>query len=109
MREDNDRQAGDRQAGDRQAGRPVSESERREAARLHRDWLSYILLCAVFGIALGVGLAALLIRLDVSGIGTMLAHSPHQLGYRLLLAGGLASTFGMISMGVGIMIRAMFF
>ncbi len=94
---------------DRQTGRPVNESERREAARLHRDWLSYILLCAAFGIALGVGLAALLIRLDVSGIGTMLAHSPHEMGYKLLLAGGLASTFGMVSMGTGIMLRAMFF
>jgi hypothetical protein len=93
----------------RQAGRPLNESERREAARLHRDWLSYIALCGAFGVALGVGLAALLIRLDVSGIGTMLAHSPNETGYRLLLAGGLASTFGMVSMGTGIMIRAMFF
>lgn len=88
---------------------PIRESERRELERQHRDWLSYIALCAGFGVALGVGLAALLIRLDVSGIGTMLAHSPNETGYRLLLAGGLASTFGMVSMGTGIMIRARFF
>ncbi len=91
-----------------QRRRPITEQERQEASRLHRDWLSYIALCAVFGIALGVGLAALLIRLDVSGIGSMLAHSPHAFGYKLLMAGGLASTFGMVSMGVGIMVRAMY-
>jgi hypothetical protein len=89
--------------------RPLRESERREIMRVHRDWLSYIALCGAFGIALGVALAALVVRLDISGIGTMLGHSPHALGYKLLLAGGLASTCGMVSMGVGILIRAEYF
>lgn len=89
--------------------RPITERERLEIAKTHRDWISFILLCAVFGVALGVGLASLIVHLDISGIGTMLSHSPHFLGYKLLLAGGLASTFGMVSMGVGIMIRSELF
>lgn len=89
--------------------RPMSEAERQEAMRLHWNWLQFIAMCAVFGITLGVAMASVIVHTDISGIGSMLSHSPNAVAYKLLLAGGLSSTFGMVSMGIGIMVRSQYF
>lgn len=86
--------------------RPLSEREKANIREEHKSWLIYIALLALGGITLGVVIAAGVIQLDVNGIGSMLARSPNRVGFTLLFAGGLASTFGMVVMGVGIMIRA---
>ena len=86
--------------------RKLSEHEKAQIREEHKSWLTFIAMLALGGITLGIVLAAMIIQLDVNGIGSMLSRSPNRIGFTLLFAAGLASTFGMVVMGVGIMIRS---
>ncbi len=84
----------------------MTEAERRRLQEQHWSWLRYIVMCAFFGAALGVITVWLIIYFEIGGLGGMLARSSSRLAVTALLAAGFASTFGMIAMGVGIMIRS---
>ena len=86
--------------------RPLSEAERRAVRAQHWDWVRYILISAADGAALGALIGVLIIRFNFHDIGDMLAASPHATGYTLMLIIGLAHTFGMVSAGTAIWLRA---
>ncbi|WP_075997617.1 hypothetical protein [Salaquimonas pukyongi] len=90
----------------RQLKRRMSEAEKERLARQHWDWLGFIALCALGGIALGAVSAWAVLRFDINGIGSMIGRSGNWAEYTALLVGGLASTLGMIAMGIGIMVRS---
>jgi len=84
----------------------MTDAERRRLQQQHWSWLRYIMICAFVGAALGVITVWLIIHFEIGGLGSMLARSSSRLGVTALLTAGFASTFGMIAMGVGIMIRS---
>ena len=86
--------------------RPLTEAERKAMWREHWSWIRYIALSAADGMALGALIAVLIIRLNVHGIGEMLASSEHGTGYTAMLIIGFAHTFGMVVAGSAIWIRA---
>ena len=96
----------DREEGYRPPKHKLSEAEKERLKHQHWDWLSFIALCALGGIATGALVAWAVLRFDINGIGSMIARSGHWMGYTALLVGGFASTFGMITMGIGIMVRS---
>ncbi len=84
----------------------LSDEDRAKIKKQHWDWLQFIALCALGGITIGVIVSVIIIRMDINGLGSLLARSPNRTGFTLLLTAGFASTFGMVAMGVGIMIRS---
>jgi hypothetical protein len=86
--------------------RKMTEARRAELKGQHRDWIRHILVSALVGMALGVIAAAILLKLDFNGLGTMLASSHHRFGYTALLVIGFAYTASMVAMGVGITLKA---
>ena len=96
----------DRGEGYRLSKRRLSEAERKRLRHQHRDWLGFIALCALGGITMGALAAWAVLRFDINGIGAMIGRSGQWMGYTALLVGGFTSTFGMIAMGIGIMVRS---
>ena len=90
----------------RPAQRRLTESERAGVTAQHWSWIRFILISALDGMALGALVAIAIIKLDLHGVGTMLANSNHQIGYTLLLIGSFAHTFGMVVCGSAIWLRA---
>lgn len=86
--------------------RKMTDAERERLQRQHWSWIRYIVLCAFVGAATGVITVWLTLTMNVGGLGEMLARSSSRLGVTALLTAGFASTFGMIAMGIGIMIRS---
>ena len=84
----------------------MTDAERQLLQQQHWSWLRYIVMCAFVGAALGVITVWLIIHFEIGGLGGMLARSGKRLAVTALLTAGFASTFGMIAMGVGIMIRS---
>ena len=84
----------------------MSEAERKRLQDEHWSWLRFIVLCAFIGGALGVICVWLFLASDIGGLGSMVARSSRRIGVTALLAAGFASTFGMIAMGIGIMVRS---
>ena len=96
----------DREEGYQPEKRKLSEAEKERLKLQHWDWIGFIALCALGGIAVGALAAWAVLRFDINGIGSMIARSGYWMGYTALLVGSFASTFGMISMGIGIMVRS---
>ena len=86
--------------------RTITDKDRAAVKKQHSDWLKFIALCGLAGITIGALTALLVVRYDINGFGTLLAHSSHRIGFTILLTAGFASTFGMVAMGTGIMIRS---
>jgi hypothetical protein len=84
----------------------MTEAKRAELKGQHREWIRHILLSALVGMALGVMAAAILLKLDFNGLGSMLGESRHRFGYTALLVIGFAYTASMVSMGIGITLKA---
>jgi pheromone shutdown protein TraB len=84
----------------------MTDERRRELEAQHWSWIKYIVICAFTGGAIGVITVWLILTFDIGELGGMVARSSHRLAVTALLAAGFASTFGMIAMGVGIMIRS---
>lgn len=84
----------------------LTDEDRAAIKKQHWDWLQFIALCALGGITIGVIISVLIIHNDINGLGSLLARSPNRLGFTLLMTAGFASTFGMVAMGTGIMIRS---
>lgn len=84
----------------------MTDEKRRELEGQHWSWIKYIVICAFVGGAIGVITVWLILFFDIGELGGMVARSSHRLAVTALLAAGFASTFGMIAMGVGIMIRS---
>ena len=86
--------------------RRYNEAERAAVKTQHWSWIRFIFLSALDGMAIGALIAIVIIKLDLHGVGTMLANSNHQTGYTLLLIGSFAHTFGMVVCGSAIWLRA---
>lgn len=65
-----------------------------EARRDHWLMMRFMALNAVFGVFLGLMIAALLIYLDIGGIGTRILHASNPILPIVLIAFPLALTFG---------------
>jgi hypothetical protein len=65
-----------------------------DARRDHRQMLRFMALNAAIGVFLGLMVAALLIVLDIGGIGTRILHAENPVLPILLIAVPLASVFG---------------
>lgn len=59
---------------------------------------------AGFGAALGIGVAGLLLWLDVAGIGTLFVGERAQVAITLLFFGSFALTFASVAMGTAVML-----
>lgn len=86
--------------------RKLSDREKERIHQEHWSWIWFIALAALAGMTLGVITVVVLLQFDINGLGTMVARSSDRLIVTALLAGGFASTFGMIAMGIAIMIRS---
>ncbi|MGI9399747.1 MAG: hypothetical protein ACR2O0_00710 [Rhizobiaceae bacterium] len=86
--------------------RIVTEAERAAVKAQHWSWIRFIFLSALDGMAIGALVAIAIIRLDLHGVGTMMANSNHQTGYTLLLIGSFAHTFSMVVCGSAIWLRS---
>ncbi|MEL7429956.1 MAG: hypothetical protein AAFN43_08140 [Pseudomonadota bacterium] len=86
--------------------RKISEQERVKIREQHKGWLRHMAVGAIDGILVGIVVGLALIGFDINGIGSMLANSKHQLGYTLLLLASLAQTFGMVSAGAAVWLKA---
>lgn len=84
----------------------ISPEARDEFRREHQTWLRHIAIGAVDGMLVGMAAGCALIVLDINGIGSMLARSQNQTGYTLLLLMGFAQTFGMVSAGLSVWMKA---
>ncbi|MGB7334657.1 MAG: hypothetical protein WBD01_02595 [Salaquimonas sp.] len=84
----------------------MSAEKRRELEAQHWSWIKFIIVCAFIGGAIGVITVWMILHFNIGDLGGMLARSSHRLAVTALLSAGFASTFGMIAMGVGIMIRS---
>ena len=91
---------------DQRSRRIVTEAERKAVKAQHWYWLRFIAVSALDGMAIGALVAIAIIKLDLHGVGTMLANSNHQTGYTLLLIGSFAHTFGMVVCGSAIWLRS---
>jgi hypothetical protein len=84
----------------------MTEARRAALNSQHRNWIRHIVVSALVGMALGVIAAAMMLKFDFNGFGTMLASSHHRFGYTALLVIGFAYTASMVSMGIGITLKA---
>ena len=86
--------------------RKLTDNERAELRNEHWSWLCHIMVGAIDGILIGLGVGIAIIAMDINGIGSMLAASDSRTGFTWLLLAGLAQTFGMVSAGLAVWIRA---
>lgn len=86
--------------------RKITEKERARIRAQHSEWLRHIAIAAIDGILIGFAVGVAIIYFDINGIGTMLGRSDHQIGYTFMLLAGLAHTFGMVSAGMSIWLKA---
>ena len=86
--------------------KPLTDLERAVIRGEHFNWLKYIARAALDGMLIGLAVGLAIIFFDINSIGSMLQKSQNQMGYTLMLLGGLAHTFGMVSAGMSIWIKA---
>lgn len=91
---------------DKRPQRKLTETERQKIRHEHSSWLRHIAVGAIDGVLVGMFVGLAIIGFDINGIGSMLANSKHQIGYTLLLLAGLAQTFGMVSAGMAVWLKA---
>lgn len=64
----------------------------------------FLAMHAGFGAALGIGVAGLLLWLDVAGIGTLFVGERAQVAITLLFFGSFALTFASVAMATAVML-----
>ena len=84
----------------------LSEQEKQRLHAQHWRWIKMIIMAAFIGAAIGVLTIWLILHFDMNGLGTLIARSSRRLAVTALLTAGFASTFGMVAMGVAIMVKS---
>lgn len=82
------------------AGRPKRPGESEGLPYLVR----FLALHAGFGALIGIGVAGLLLWLDVAGLGTLFVGERAQVAITLLFFGSFALTFAAAAMGTAVML-----
>ena len=84
----------------------MTPQHRERLKKQHRDWIIYLILHSMLGILIGAIIGAALIWFNIAGLGQMVQNSSNPMGYALLLISGFAYTFGLLTVGTGVVIRS---